>query len=115
MGQYDASQRPDNGVSHECHSVHCVVHQWCRLSDPVCLSAESHAHPSQVKLARLIACKNRKLLEDSRNSSVAQFAAISQVSTQNLCASGHCVGIRRAMALIGNARQAMSEGIKWSG
>ena len=40
--------------------------------------------------------------EDSRNSSVALFAAISQVSTWYLCASGHCVGVRRAMALIGN-------------
>ena len=42
LGQYDASQRPNDRVSHECHSAHCIVHQWCRLSDPVCLSAESH-------------------------------------------------------------------------
>ena len=38
------------------------------------------------------------------------LTAISQVSTWYLCASGHCVGVRQAMALIGNARQAMSEG-----
>ena len=42
LGQYDASQRPDDRVSHECHSAHCVVHQWCWLSDSVRLSAESH-------------------------------------------------------------------------
>ena len=49
-------------------------------------------------------------MEDSRNSFVALFAAISQVSTWYLCASGRCVGVRQAMALIGNARQATSEG-----
>ena len=38
--------------------------------------------------------------EDSRNSSVALFTATSQVSTwYRLCASGRCVGVRRAMAL----------------
>ena len=35
LGQYDASWRPNDRVSHECHSAHCVVHQWCRLSDGV--------------------------------------------------------------------------------
>ena len=35
---------------------------------------------------------------------------ISQVSTWFLCASGRCVGVRQAMTLIGNARQAMSKG-----
>ena len=49
-------------------------------------------------------------MEDSRNSSVALFAAISQVSTWYLCASGRCVGVRQAMVLIGNAGQATSEG-----
>ena len=49
-------------------------------------------------------------LEDSRNSSVALFAAISQVSTWCPCASGHCVGVRQAMALVGDAMQATSEG-----
>ena len=38
LGQCDASRRPNDRVSHECHSAHCVVHQWCRLSDPVCSS-----------------------------------------------------------------------------
>ena len=52
--QYDACRRPEDRVSHECHSAHCVVHHWCRLSDPVRLSAESHTLLSQVKLARLI-------------------------------------------------------------
>ena len=63
-------------------------------------------HPSQVKLA----CKNGKLLEDSRNSSVALFAAILQVSTWYLCALGLCVGVGQEMAPIGNARQTTSEG-----
>ena len=48
--------------------------------------------------------------EDLRNSSVTLFVAISQVLTWYLCASGRCMGVCRAMALIGNARQAMSEG-----
>ena len=42
--------------------------------------------------------------EDLHNSSVALFAAISQVSTWYLCALGHCVGIRRAMAVPGKPR-----------
>ena len=45
-------------------------------------------------------------LRDSRNSSVALFAAISQVSTWYLCTSGRCVGVRQAIV---NARQATSE------
>ena len=49
-------------------------------------------------------------MEDLRNSSVALFAAISQVSAWYLCALGRCVGVRQAMSLIGNARQATSEG-----
>ena len=59
---------------------------------------------------RSLVLKNGKLLEDSRNSFVALFAAISQVSTWYLCALGRCMGVRQAMALIGNARQATSEG-----
>ena len=50
-----------------------------------------------------------KLLEDSRNSSVALFAAMSQVSTWLVCALGRCVGVRQAMTLIGNARQTTSK------
>ena len=52
LGQYDASRRPNNRVLHEYHSAHCIVHQWCRLSDPVCLSAKSHT--LRRKLTRLI-------------------------------------------------------------
>ena len=52
FGQYDASRRPNDRVLHEYHSAHCVVHRWCRLSNPVCLSAESHTLCR--KLARLI-------------------------------------------------------------
>ena len=64
------------------------------------------------------ACETKRLVarmescwkEDSWNSSVTLFAAISQVSTWYLCGSGCCVGVRLAMALIDNARQATSEG-----
>ena len=45
-----------------------------------------------------------------QNSSVTLFAAISHVSTWYLCASGRCMGVHRAMGLIGKARQAMSGG-----
>ena len=31
FGQYDASRRPDDRVSHECHSAQCVVLRWCRF------------------------------------------------------------------------------------
>ena len=48
--------------------------------------------------------------EDLRNSSVALLAGILQVSKWCLCALGRCVGVRRAIALIGNARQATSRG-----
>ena len=65
-------------------------------------------HPSQE--ARKTNRKNGKLLKDSQNSSVALFAAILQVSTWYLCASGRCVGVLQAMVLITNVRQATSEG-----
>ena len=42
--------------------------------------------------------------EDSRNSSVALFAAISQVSTWYLYALVRCVGVSRAMAVPGKPR-----------
>ena len=56
-------------------------------------------------VARMESCRK----EDSWNSSVTLFTAILQVSTRYLCGSGCCVGIRLAMALIDDARQAMSE------
>ena len=62
--QYDACRRPEDRVSHECHSAHCVVHHWCRLSDPVRLSAESHTSFHRLGLQDYsFSCKNRKLLE----------------------------------------------------
>ena len=58
FGQYNASRRP---VSHECHSAHFVVHQWCQLSDVVCLSAKSHpfageACETNCSLVRMESC-----------------------------------------------------------
>ena len=50
----------------------------------------------------------------SPNSSVALLAAIMRISTWYLCAWGHCVGVRRAMVLIGDGRQASSEGNGWN-
>ena len=41
----------------------------------------------------LISADATQLLEGSRNSSVALFAAISQISTWYLCASGRCMGV----------------------
>ena len=39
LGQYDASRRPDDRVSHECHSPHWVVHSGGRTESR--LSARS--------------------------------------------------------------------------
>ena len=100
LGQYDASRRPNDRVSHECHSAHCVVHGF-----PILFAYRPKPHPSLVKLARLV---RKESCWKTRGT--ALFAAISQVSTWYLCASGRCVGVRQAIALIGNARQATSEG-----
>ena len=72
---------------------------------PEATSFASEACETNPSLVRTESC-----WKNSRNSSVALFAAISQVSTRYLCASGRCVGVHRAMALIGNNRQANSEG-----
>ena len=56
-------------------------------------------------LVRMESC----CMEDLLNSSVALFAVIMQVATWYLCPSGRCVGVRQAMALIGDARQATRE------
>ena len=45
-----------------------------------------------------------------KNGLLRLFAAISQVSTCHLCAWGPCMGVRRAMALFGDAKQATGEG-----
>ena len=97
FGQYDASRRPDDRVSHESHSAHCVVLRWCRFPIQstidntvrtsllyylwVHLSAESHTLRRRRLRDYSFACKNEKLLEDTWNSPFALCAVISQVST----------------------------------
>ena len=63
LGQYNASWRPDDKVSHECHSAHCIILHWCRLSDPVCLSAESQTLCRWSLRDWSFAFKSGKLLE----------------------------------------------------
>ena len=54
--------------------------------------------------------KSAKLLEENSEEFFVLFAAISQASTHHLCAWGPCVGARQAMVLIGDTKQATSEG-----
>ena len=55
--------------------------------------------------------KDRKVVgRKTQKSFCAQLAAISQVLTCHLCAWGPRVGVHRAVALIGHAKQAMGEG-----
>ena len=113
LGQYDdASRRPDDRVSHECPSV---LHQWCQLvwlRQTRCrLSILFAYRPKAPPFADEANCKNGKLLEGRL---AEQFLShCSQPSRKfqhgKLCASGRCVGVHRAMALIGN-RQATSWG-----
>ena len=99
MGQYDASRRPNDGV-------------FCPLRRKPMLSAFRSSllsgrkpHPSQVKLARL-----------ARLARLAQqicYTARSHLASFNMVPM--CFGALRehppsTMALIGNARQATSEG-----
>ena len=69
-------------------------------------------HPSQMRQTRLVVrLEERKVTRrKTRKNSFALFAAISQVSACHPCAWGPCVGVRRAMALTGDAKQATSEG-----
>ena len=79
LAQYDASRRPDHRISHECDSAHCVVHQWCRL--PIQFAYRPKATPFAGEACetsyRSLVRKESCWKEDSRNSSVALFAAIS--------------------------------------
>ena len=61
---------------------------------------------------QLFSWKNGKLLEGRlrRVLNFTLFVAILQVSTCHLCAWGPCADVRRAMALICNAKQATGEG-----
>ena len=67
---------------------------YCPKATP---SFTGEACETNHSLVRMESCWK----EDSRNSSVALFAAISQVSTWYLCALGHCVGVGRAVAMPG--------------
>ena len=77
-----------------------------RLSDPVRLSAETTPFAGEACEINCLLVRTESCWKTHRT---ALFAAISQVSTWYLYALGRCVGIRQAMTLIGNARQATSE------
>ena len=67
FGEYNAYQRPDDRVSHvwlPTLSAHCVIQHWFRPSDPLLISQATPFTDEACK-TRLIAWKNRKLLEDS--------------------------------------------------
>ena len=86
------------------------IAHWFQLSDR---SLISQATPSaDVACDTIIIClEERKVVgRKTWKSFFALFVAISQVSTCHLSVCGHCVGVRRAMALIGGAKQAMGEG-----
>ena len=111
LGKYDAFWRPDDRVSHiriSTLSAHCVVYQ--RFGFPI-IRLFHKPHPSQMRLVRLIVCfEEQKVVgRKSRKNSFTLFAAISQVLTCYLCAWGPRVGVRRAMALSDDAKQATSE------
>ena len=107
LGQYDASRRPDDRVSHKCHSAHCVVLCWCRLSDPGRLSAESHTLHRRTLLVRTKSCwKTRGTVRHTVRVLSYQYSTW----YLSVCASGLCVGVCRAMALISNARPSHEQG-----
>ena len=81
-----------------------AIAHWFRLSDR---SPISQATPFASDACETISVR---LEERTPKSFFALFAAILQVSTCHLCAWGPCVGVRRAMALIGDAKQATGEG-----
>ena len=107
LGQYDASRSPNDRFFLRLYMNAILPIASYTASDPVRLSAETAPFAGE-------ACEiNRSLVRTEsfwKSRGTALFAAVSQVSTWYLCASGRCVGIRQAMALIGNARQAMSGG-----
>ena len=82
LGQYDAFWRPDYRVSHECHSAHCIIDG---VDFRCSLLIGRKPHPSQVKLCETsyhsLVTTESCWKEDSWDSSVALFAAISQLST----------------------------------
>ena len=111
-GQYDDSRGGKTTEFHMNEYLPFALHTGVGFSDPICLPIESHT--LQARLARLINHSQVRTAscweKSSSNSSVALLTAIMQVSTWYLCAWGRCVGVRRAMAIIGGARQASSEG-----
>ena len=111
LGQYDTSRRPNDRVSHECHFAHWVYTKGASLLIQFAYRLKATPFAGEVcetnhLLVKMESCwktRGTVLLH-------CMLTAISQVSRRYLCASGHCMGVRQAMVLIGNARQAMSEG-----
>ena len=75
----------------------------------VCLSRKPH--PSQMRLARLITWKNRRLLEGRLRRDLLHCSQPSHIFQHVTCVlGGLCMGLHQAMALIGDAKQATNEG-----
>ena len=117
LDQYDASRRPDDRVSHECHSAHCVILCWCHVY-PIQFAYRPKATPFAGEVCKT----NCSLVRTGKvvGRHVEQFYCTVRVpsyqySTWYLCASGLCVGVRRTMVLISNARPSHKRGKKWSG
>ena len=65
-----------------------------------------------MRLVRLIVrLEERKVVgkEDSEEFFHTVWSHLASLNTYHLCSWGPCVGIRRAMALIGDAKQDMSD------
>ena len=113
LDQYVASWRPVDMQTFTCMNVYPLcplfVQHWYWLSN---CSLTSQATPFADEAWRPIAhLEERKVVgRKTQKSSFALFAVILQVSKCHLCAWGPCLSVHQAMALIGNAKQAMSGG-----
>ena len=109
MGQYNASQRSDDRVSHV--RMVSAFRSFANLT--------SHTPQSQMRPAKLIVCLKVVGRKSKLRDSFALFASISQVSTCHLPTRALCV--REALAWasseqwLGDAKQAMSNGAVESG
>ena len=111
-GKYDASRRPDDRVSHVRMSTLPIA----SYSNGSIIRLPRKPHPSQMRFVRLIIRLEERKVDGrkTRKNSFALFAAISQVLTLSFKISPvclrACVGVRRALPVIGDAKQATSEG-----
>ena len=106
LGQNNASRRSGDRAPHApflCRTAspnHSLISQTTTVTDEACET--SHL------LGKTESWRLRKLGRDS--SPVSRHLASFQWSPEVLCACGPCVGVCRAVVLIGNTMQATSEG-----